>query len=155
MNIIEEYYCKEPIKYNEDIINIYNSLTILIDELKKTITKLLIEKTDTEYNNYKYYTTNIKNKYNELKELTINIIECINNTNIENKSLIDSIKDESIKKNILLEDNKMNDISSLENGSNIRINDMKVLYNNQYYNNINMIIGIILLIVIIPKLRNY
>lgn len=127
---------------DEKLISLNNSFFLLLDQFKKYY---ILSKTYTENSEYYNFYENAKTNLQDYsKQLVVISKEIINALDILNSDIID-ISNKLEKQKALYK--KMTDIySKLEqsqNGSELFINDAKILYNQQYYRNLHLLVGII------------
>jgi DNA-binding transcriptional regulator GbsR (MarR family) len=126
----------------EKLNTIKNSFFFMLDDFK---TYYILNKTypnNIEYNNfYENSKTNLQNSSKQLMNVSKEIINALD---VLNSDVVD-ISNKLDKQREL--NTKMTDIYSKlhqsQNGSELFINDAKKLYNQQYYRNLHLLVGII------------
>lgn len=132
----------------DNLINIEDKIKTLektynaaIDDLKKYY---ILSETYPNNDEYRNFFNNIKTEIQHYSQSLVKI----------SKNIITELK--NIEKNVIDKSNKLenqkkiyqklskiyNDLEQKQNGSNMFINDSKELYNEQYYRNFNLFVGI-------------
>lgn len=154
MNIIKEdqdQYIKNAKTYAEKIETIQTQFFSALDDFKKYY---VYYNKNPEVNEYQNYYSNSKGQLQSIsKELFVI-------TNDIEKNIEELDQDmSSISKELEIEKNKNNRMTKLlsnmentQNGSEVLINDSKYNYNVQYYHNIEMFAGTIIIGVLLAKL---
>jgi hypothetical protein len=139
-------------KYENKINNIKSSFFSALEEFKKYY---VYYNKNPEVNEFQNYYSSAKGQLQSLSKGLIVLTNDINKS-IEtlNKSMIkfeSQLKDEKkINKDIL---KKLKNLENTQNGSEILIDDSKEQYNLQYYYNIEIFIGIIIISGFLSKIK--
>ena len=138
-------------QFNEKIITIKLQFFSALDDFKKYYVYF---NKNPEVNEYQNYYTNSKSQLQTMNRdmfLTTNNIE--KNIDILNKNLVLlSAKLNNEKKLNKKMSELMNNLENTQNGSEILIDDSKTKYNIQYYKNIELFIGILIMGGVISKI---
>jgi len=129
----------------EKLDTIKNSFFSLLDDFKRYYILNKTYTTNIEYSNfYENSKINLQNYSKELMSLSKQII---NELNSLNSNVIDiSNKVENQRELNAKMTNIYSKLQQSQNGSELFINDAKSLYNQQYYKNLNLLVGILGLI---------
>ena len=140
----------DPELIKEKINSIKNSFLSALDDYKKYYVLFNLNPEIDENQNYYYNSKNeLDNLSKQLFDITKNIEQNISNLNIGMKETKDKLQEE---KKLNAELNKMlNDIKNTKNGSQLLIEDSKEEYNMQYYKNIEIFFGILIIGVFLNK----
>jgi hypothetical protein len=129
----------------ERIQQISNSFFSILDDFKRYYILSKLNPENEQYNNfYENIKLNIRDYSKELVLITKMIIDNLNNVNINMTDISNRLEQQKILNKRLLD--MYSKLQQSENGSSLFIDDAKERYNNQYYKNINMLVGIIGLI---------
>jgi hypothetical protein len=136
---------------NEKINTIQDTFFSILDDYKKYYIFINKSPEVEEYQNYYLDAKNqLQNLMNDLFKLSTNIENNILEMNENNKVLIEKL-DEEKKSNEEL-DELLISLRGTESGSKELIYDTKNLYNYQYYKNIELFLGIIIVSLLLRKM---
>jgi hypothetical protein len=136
---------------NEKINTIQDTFFSILDDYKKYYIFINKSPEVEEYQNYYLDAKNqLQNLMNDLFKLSTNIENNILEMNKNNKVLIEKL-DEEKKSNEEL-DELLISLRGTESGSKELIYDTKNLYNYQYYKNIELFLGIIIVSLLLRKM---
>ena len=142
---------KQSKNFNEQINNIKSQFFSALDDFKKYY---VYYNKNPEVNEFQNYYTNSKSQLQTMSKdlfLTTNNID--KNIEILDNEMLDiSIKLEKQKKLHKEMTELINNLQNTQNGSEILIDDSKTKYNIQYYKNIEIFIGILMLSGLLTKL---
>jgi len=129
----------------DKIQEITNSFFLLLDDFKRyyILSKLYPE--NQQYNNfYENAKLNITDYSKKIVLITKTIIGSLDDININMTDISNKLEQQKILNKRLLD--IYSNLQQSENGSSLFIDDAKQRYNNQYYKNINLLVGILGLI---------
>ena len=141
----------EAQKFDEKITNIKSSFFSALDDFKKYYVFYNKNPEVSEYQNY------YVNSKSQLQGLGRDLFLLTNDIQKNMQHLDANIQVISLK----LDDEKklnselsrlLNNLENTQNGSEIMISDSKILYNKQYYLNVQLILGIIIVSVLLATL---
>ena len=141
----------EAKQYDEQIKSKTSSFLPALDEFKKYY---VYYNKNPEVNEFQNYYANSKGQLQTMSKdlfLTTNNIDK-NIENLDNEMLQISIKLENEKKLNKEMSELINNLQNTQNGSEILIDDSKTKYNIQYYKNVEIFIGILILSGLLTKL---
>ena len=137
--------------FNEQINNIKSQFFSALDDFKKYY---VYYNKNPEVNEFQNYYTNSKSQLQTMSKdlfLTTNNID--KNIEILDNEMLDiSIKLEKQKELYKEMSELINNLQNTQNGSEILIDDSKTKYNIQYYKNVEIFIGILILSGLLTKL---
>ena len=142
---------KQAKHFNEQINNIKSQFFSALDDFKKYY---VYYNKNPEVNEFQNYYTNSKSQLQTMSKdlfLTTNNIDK-NIEFLDNEMLQISIKLENEKKLNKEMTELINNLQDTQNGSEILIDDSKNKYNLQYYSNVEIFIGILILSGFLTKL---
>jgi hypothetical protein len=142
---------KQANQFNEQINNIKSQFFSALDDFKKYY---VYYNKNPEVNEFQNYYTNSKSQLQTMSKdlfLTTNNIDK-NIEFLDNEMLIISIKLEDEKKLNKEMVELINNLQNTQNGSEILIDDSKTKYNIQYYKNVELFIGILIISGLLAKL---
>jgi Rad3-related DNA helicase len=135
-----------------NINNIKDTFFSILDDYKKYY---IFTNKNPEVDEYQNYYLDAKNQLLDLSNKLLNMSKNIENNILElnkkNKLLIKKLNEEKEENEELNE--LLRSLKSTENGSKELINNTKELYNNQYYQNIELFFGILIVSSFLIKLR--
>lgn len=141
----------KPQQFNEKINNIKRQFFPALDDFTKYYVYL---KKNPEVNEFQNFYANSKSQLQtmskELFLITNNINKIIEEIDIHVSSISIKLQDEEELYNKLME--LLENIDNTQDGSQILNDDSKKKYNDQYYKNIEIFIGIIIGIILLVKL---
>jgi hypothetical protein len=128
---------------SEQINSIKSTFYSVLDDYKKYY---IFYHTHPEVNEYQNYYLQSKNQLTklikDLLNITTNINIKINELSDETSNTYNTLKEERVAYEDLTK--KVNSLTGTKNGSKMLIDDFKEKYNEQYYNNIELFFGILL-----------
>jgi hypothetical protein len=137
--------------YKEKINAIKSQFFSALDDFKKYyVFYNKNPEVDSYQQNYENSKTQLQNLNNQLTQTTCNINDIIEKLDLDMKKIEKKLKIERIL-NIKLT-NALNNLETTQNGSEILIDDYKEKYNEQYYKNFQLYVGIILIMFVLAKL---
>ena len=142
---------KQAKQFNEQINNIKSQFFSALDDFTKYY---VYYNKNPEVNEFQNYYANSKNQLQTMSKdlfLTTNNIDK-NIEFLDNEMLKISIKLENEKKLNKEMSKLINNLQNTQNGSEILIDDSKTKYNLQYYKNVEIFIGILILSGLLTKL---
>ena len=142
---------KQAKQFNEQINNIKSQFFSALDDFKKYY---VYYNKNPEVNEFQNYYANSKSQLQTMSKdlfLTTNNIDK-NIEFLDNEMLDISIKLENEKKINKEMSELINNLQNTQNGSEILIDDSKTKYNIQYYKNVEIFIGILMLSGLLTKL---
>ena len=142
---------KQAKQFNEQINNIKSQFFSALDDFTKYY---VYYNKNPEVNEFQNYYANSKSQLQTMSKdlfLTTNNIDK-NIENLDNEMLQISIKLENEKKLNKEMSELINNLQNTQNGSEILIDDSKTKYNIQYYKNVEIFIGILILSGLLTKL---
>lgn len=142
---------KQASQFNEQINNIKSQFFSALDDFTKYY---VYYNKNPEVNEFQNYYANSKGQLQTMSKdlfLTTNNIDK-NIENLDNEMLQISIKLENEKKLNKEMSELINNLQNTQNGSEILIDDSKTKYNIQYYKNVEIFIGILILSGLLTKL---
>ena len=142
---------KQANQFNEQINNIKSQFFSALDDFKKYY---VYYNKNPEVNEFQNYYTNSKSQLQTMSKdlfLTTNNIDK-NIEFLDNEMLIIAIKLEDEKKLNKEMVELINNLQNTQNGSEILIDDSKTKYNIQYYKNVELFIGILIISGLLAKL---
>jgi hypothetical protein len=142
---------KQAKQFNEQINNIKSQFFSALDDFTKYY---VYYNKNPEVNEFQNYYANSKGQLQTMSKdlfLTTNNIDK-NIENLDNEMLQISIKLENEKKLNKEMSELINNLQNTQNGSEILIDDSKTKYNIQYYKNVEIFIGILILSGLLTKL---
>ena len=142
---------KQSKNFNEQINNIKSQFFSALDDFKKYY---VYYNKNPEVNEFQNYYANSKSQLQTMSKdlfLTTNNIDK-NIEFLDNEMLDISIKLENEKKINKEMSELINNLQNTQNGSEILIDDSKTKYNIQYYKNVEIFIGILMLSGLLTKL---
>ena len=142
---------KEASQFNEQINNIKSQFFSALDDFTKYY---VYYNKNPEVNEFQNYYANSKGQLQTMSKdlfLTTNNIDK-NIEDLDNEMLQISIKLENEKKLNKEMSELINNLQNTQNGSEILIDDSKTKYNIQYYKNVEIFIGILILSGLLTKL---
>jgi hypothetical protein len=127
----------------EQIDSIKSTFDSVLDDYKKYYVFYHANPEVNEYQNYYLQSKNqLNNLVKDLFNISKNIHININELSDETSNVYNSLKEE--RENYEKLSKRVNSLTGNKNGSEILIDDFKKKYNEQFYNNIKLFIGIIL-----------
>jgi len=127
----------------EQINSIKSTFNSVLDDYKKYYVFYHAHPEVNEYQNYYLQSKNqLNNLVKDLFNISKNIHIKINELSDETSEVYNNLKQERINYKKL--STKINSLTGTKNGSEILINDFKKSYNQQFYSNIEIFIGIFL-----------
>jgi len=146
-----EEYIGDSYTYNEKLNNLKTEFFSVLEDFKKYY---VYYNKNPEVNEFQNYYSNSKS---QLQNISKNVVSITNEIN-KKIDVVDGCMSKIAQK--IEQEKKLNDELSLlskelkntNNGSEILINDTKTEYNKQYYSNINMAMGIVLVSMLLTKL---
>lgn len=142
---------KQAKQFNEQINNIKSQFFSALDDFTKYY---VYYNKNPEVNEFQNYYANSKGQLQTMSKdlfLTTNNIDK-NIEDLDNEMLQISIKLENEKKLNKEMSELINNLQNTQNGSEILIDDSKTKYNIQYYKNVEIFIGILILSGLLTKL---
>ena len=142
---------KQAKQFNEQINNIKSQFFSALDDFTKYY---VYYNKNPEVNEFQNYYANSKGQLQTMSKdlfLTTNNLDK-NIENLDNEMLQISIKLENEKKLNKEMSELINNLQNTQNGSEILIDDSKTKYNIQYYKNVEIFIGILILSGLLTKL---
>ena len=142
---------KQAKQFNEQINNIKSQFFSALDDFTKYY---VYYNKNPEVNEFQNYYANSKGQLQTMSKdlfLTTNNIDK-NIQDLDNEMLQISIKLENEKKLNKEMSELINNLQNTQNGSEILIDDSKTKYNIQYYKNVEIFIGILILTGLLTKL---
>ena len=142
---------KQAKQFNEQINNIKSQFFSALDDFTKYY---VYYNKNPEVNEFQNYYANSKGQLQTMSKdlfLTTNNIDK-NIENLDNEMLQISIKLENEKKLNKEMSELINNLQNTQNGSEILIDDSKTKYNIQYYKNLEIFIGILIISGFLSKL---
>ena len=142
---------KQASQFNEQINNIKSQFFSALDDFTKYY---VYYNKNPEVNEFQNYYANSKSQLQTMSKdlfLTTNNIDK-NIEDLDNEMLQISIKLENEKKLNKEMTELINNLQNTQNGSEILIDDSKTKYNLQYYTNVEIFIGILILSGLLTKL---
>jgi hypothetical protein len=142
---------KQSKQFNEQINNIKSQFFSALDDFTKYY---VYYNKNPEVNEFQNYYANSKGQLQTMSKdlfLTTNNIDK-NIEDLDNEMLQISIKLENEKKLNKEMSELINNLQNTQNGSEILIDDSKTKYNIQYYKNVEIFIGILILSGLLTKL---
>ena len=142
---------KQAKQFNEQINNIKSQFFSALDDFTKYY---VYYNKNPEVNEFQNYYANSKSQLQTMSKdlfLTTNNIDK-NIEELDNEMLKISIKLENEKKINKEMSELINNLQNTQNGSEILIDDSKTKYNTQYYKNVEIFIGILILSGLLTKL---
>ena len=142
---------KQSKQFNEQINNIKSQFFSALDDFTKYY---VYYNKNPEVNEFQNYYANSKSQLQTMSKdlfLTTNNIDK-NIEDLDNKMLNISIQLEKEKKLNKEMSELINNLQNTQNGSEILIDDSKTKYNIQYYKNVEIFIGILILSGLLTKL---
>jgi len=142
---------KQAKHFNEQINNIKSQFFSALDDFKKYY---VYYNKNPEVNEFQNYYTNSKGQLQTMSKdlfLTTNNIDK-NIEFLDNEMLYTSIKLEKQKKLHKELSELINNLQNTQNGSEILIDDSKTKYNLQYYKNVELFIGILIVSGLLTKI---
>ena len=142
---------KQSKQFNEQINNIKSQFFSALDDFTKYY---VYYNKNPEVNEFQNYYVNSKSQLQTMSKdlfLTTNNIDK-NIEDLDNKMLNISIQLEKEKKLNKEMSELINNLQNTQNGSEILIDDSKTKYNIQYYKNVEIFIGILILSGLLTKL---
>lgn len=128
---------------NERINNIQQQFFSVLDDFEKYY---VFTNKNPEVDEYQNYYMNSKTQLQNLSLTLMKLTNTIENsiTELNDKSIFYTEQLEDLKKKKEMLDDLLNNLDSTDNSSKELINDTKELYNYQYYKNVELFIGIII-----------
>lgn len=127
----------------EQINTIKSTFDSVLDDYKKYYVFYHAHPEVNEYQNYYLQSKNqLNNLVKNLFEISKNINIKIDELSDETSDVYNSLKEERVNYENLSK--KVNSLNGTKNGSEILIDDFKKSYNKQFYNNIELFMGIFL-----------
>jgi hypothetical protein len=142
---------KQAKQFNEQINNIKSQFFSALDDFTKYY---VYYNKNPEVNEFQNYYANSKSQLQTISKdlfLTTNNIDK-NIEDLDNEMMNISIKLENEKKLNKEMSELINNLQNTQNGSEILINDSKTKYNIQYYKNVEIFIGILIISGLLTKL---
>lgn len=128
---------------SEQINSIKSTFNSVLDDYKKYYVFYHSHPEVNEYQNYYLQSKNqLNNLVKDLFNISKNIHIKINELSDETSNVYNSLKEE--RENHKELSKRVNSLTGTKNGSEMLIDDFKKKYNEQFYNNIELFIGILL-----------
>ena len=144
-------FIRKPQQFNEQINNIKSQFFSALDDFKKYYVYF---NKNPEVNEFQNFYENSKSQLQTMSRELFLTTNNINKNMVALDTLVSSIStqldDEEELYNQLME--LLENIDNTQDGSQILINDSKKKYNDQYYKNVEIFIGIIIGIMLLVKL---
>jgi hypothetical protein len=137
--------------YNETINAIKSQFFSALDDFQKYYVFYHKNPEVESYQlNFEKSKIQLQNSNNQLTQLTCNINNIIQTLDLDMEEVVKMLEAERLL-NIKLT-NTLNDLETTQNGSETLIDDYKEKYNEQYYKNFQLYVGIILIMFVLAKL---